>query len=160
MYTKSVSAFSTFPDLLDQSLMSFWIRHPNDKGKHHYHFLPCYYELILFKLPFNSQLIFTEIFVTSPEIASRPPVSIYNAVSSWNRESWTSAGFCPWQKKDFYQRSGPYLHHVRCFLCFIGELNHFSVRFRPLWHPCHHSPWDYAQVPNIWLIIVGYLPIV
>ena len=42
--------------------------------------------LFLFKLPFNSELVFTEIFVTSPEIASRPPVSIYNAVSSWNRE--------------------------------------------------------------------------
>ncbi|EFX86427.1 hypothetical protein DAPPUDRAFT_313135 [Daphnia pulex] len=40
------------PDLLDESQIPYRIRHPNDK----------------------------ELFVTSPEIASRPPVSIYNAV--------------------------------------------------------------------------------
>jgi hypothetical protein len=80
------SVFSTFTGSVDESQMPYWIRHSNDKGKHHYHLFPCYYELILFKLPFNSQLIFTVLFVTSPEIVSRPPVSIYNAVSSWNRE--------------------------------------------------------------------------
>ncbi len=35
-------------------------------------------------------------------------------------------------------------------------LDHFSDRFRPLWHPCSHSPLDYAQVPDNWLILFNF----
>jgi hypothetical protein len=31
-------------------------------------------------------------------------------------------------------------------------LDHFSDRFRPLWHTCSNSPLDYAQVPDNWII--------
>jgi hypothetical protein len=37
------------------------------------------------------------------------------------------------------------------------ELDHFSVRFHPLWHTCSHSPLDYAQVTDNWLTFVDYL---
>jgi hypothetical protein len=39
-------------------------------------------------------------------------------------------------------------------------LDHFSDRFRPLWHTCNHSPRDYGQVPDNWLIFVDYLLVI
>jgi hypothetical protein len=85
---------------------------------------------------------------------------LHGIVRSWHGDPWANAGFCPWQKRDFHQHSDAYLHDVRCFLCFTVELNHFSVRFRPLWNTCSHSPRDYAQVTNNWLTFVDYLLII
>lgn len=122
---------------------------------------------------------FTALFVTS--LRSRVDHQcqfttqfLHEIVWSYHGDPWANAaGFCPWQKSDFHQRSAPSLSSRRpliqlhffvcCYttcLTFTYELDHFSGRFRPLWHTCSHSPRDLAQVPNNWLIFVGYFLIV
>ncbi len=98
-----------------------------------------YYELILFELPFNSQLVFKELFLTSHKIASRPPVSIYNA---WHGDPWVNAGFV-------HDRRGTSSNvRILIFMTYAASCaslanKSFSVRFRPLWNTCSHSPRDF-----------------
>jgi hypothetical protein len=74
---------------------------------------------------------------------------LYGYVWSWHGDSCANADLCPSSFTALYEL----LHNLSYF---TDELDHFSVRFRPLWHTCNHSPRDYAQVPNNWLIFVGY----
>jgi hypothetical protein len=78
-----------------------------------------------------------------------------------------------YEKSDFHQRSTPslssrhtliWLPSLCCYtICpyFTDELlDHFSDRFRPLWHTCSHSPLEYTQVPDNWIIFVDYLLVI
>ncbi len=117
-----------------------------------------------------------------PEIASRPQVSISNAVSLlklcgteildpmqafvYDRRV-TSTNVLPHPHlrdvrsfsfaADFTCYSWFYSYHscYTTFLYFNDELNHFNGRFRPPWPTWSPSPRDYAQVPNNWLIFLG-----
>ncbi len=84
-----------------------------------------------FKLPFNFQLnFFTALFVTSLRSRFGRRCRMFNAVFligivwSWQGDPWANAGCCPWQKRDFHQRSAPSLSLRRtliwllCLLCF------------------------------------------
>ncbi len=90
-----------------------------------------------------------------------------------HRHPWANAGFCPWEQRDFHQRSAPSLSSrvkthpasvllmllvlLNNFSCFTGELDHFSCCDTP---ECSHSPRDYGQVPDNWFIFVDYLLVI
>jgi hypothetical protein len=77
---------------------------------------------------------------------------------------WVNAGFHPWQKRDFQKHSTPSLSSRRTLI----QLHYFSASYAAthqlfllhwrvgslqlLWHTCSHSPRDYGQLPDNWVI--------
>lgn len=116
---------------------------------------------------------FDSIISYVPEIACRPPTSIYNAfvffirnLWSWHGDPWADAGLVHDGRlilctTDIFAK---HAHPVSLLLlnlsCFTDYLDNFCDRFRPLWHTCSHSPRNYAKVPNNWLIPVAYLTVI
>jgi hypothetical protein len=82
---------------------------------------------------------------------------------------WANAGFCPWQKREFHHApslsSRRTLIQLHCFSASYAAKQLFLLHWRVeslqlLWHTCNHSPRDYGQVPDNWLIFVDYLLVI
>jgi hypothetical protein len=132
--------------------------------------------LIFFSFPLIS-LVFYRTICYVAEIARRPPMSIYNAVSLLEllgpdteileptpafvhdrRGTSSSVLFHPYPR-DVCSSSFTAFFAARLFLL-QWRVAHFSVRFRSLWHTCSHWLRDYAQVTNNLLTFVDYLLVI
>jgi hypothetical protein len=107
------------------------------------------------------------------KLPSRHSVNLQrNFVRSWHGHPWANAWFCPWQKRDFHQRSAPslssrrtliqvllhsFFHKNKTFLTSLTSWKTSVVTSVALLHTCIHSPWDYAQIPDNLLVFVDYL---